>query len=326
MKNRKFKIDIGGNSESALEALPYLLKMDPNEGYHDQYNLRPPLGAYNVSVSRLSNRIVKCCGKLERFIGISPDINVLMKSNSIRDEIVDYLELALHSTAEHVDDLDSIVKSLFSEKSKYKKSKPVTEFSRTIKKEKKFITSIINAIKHHQNRIRMYTAKVNYTGMEFCLNGYFVESVENGTVGPSKMFHKESNKIFSITSLVWEMICFILISSHELGCLFKHFGNKITKKADENSSFLNAVVAGARLPLYSFDEKHPFPRTTIIIHGSDEALNKVKSGIYGSLLNVWREGNDFKALGDCQHYEGDGVTQNFKIEKPNKVKFIRWSN
>ncbi|MFX5839510.1 hypothetical protein ABTE60_19570, partial [Acinetobacter baumannii] len=89
------------------------------------------------------------------------------------------------------------------------------------------------------------------------------ESTKDGVVGPSPIFHKTDRSIFSITSLAWEIIIFTLKSSRSL----RNFLS--TKKAiygpakTESDHLQKAIIAAARLPLYSLTEEHPLTSVTL---------------------------------------------------------------
>ena len=303
-----------------------LTVLDPNTGNHIANNLRPPLGIYNISLSRICNKVTKCCGALEKYFNSSSKVDVLQKEDVLRDEVIDYLELALYAAAEHVDDIALIAKGFYPDIKKYKASKPAKQLNKIIKEHKSLISASINSIKHYQARIRLYSLEIQHGDNPHCLHGYFIEGIHDGVVGPNKIFHDNQRQVFSITSLMWEILCFILNSSRQL----KIFLEEITGiKPDENiiseEGFVKAVISAARIPLYSFDETHPFSNTRVIISCSNDKNDELVSGIYGSIINKWTDSKTMQFFGDSCSYVGDGVTKSFKMVKPMAVKLQHWT-
>jgi hypothetical protein len=321
----EFRIDLSEGANTPLEALPILSLLDPKVGFHTSMNLRPPLGIYNVSIARVCDKLIKCCDKLEKYFKASIKLGVLRGKDDLRKEMIDYIELALYAAAEHVDDISLIAKGFFPDKQKYKSSTEASKLESPIKRHKSLITASINAIKHHQARIRIFSVEIRHAGIGHCLHGYFIEGVHDGIVGPSKIFHKDARQVISITSLIWEIICFILNSSRELA----RFVKKVTDVSQNGNqirsdTFAKVVIAAARLPIYSFDDIHPFSETRIIINADEHGPELLNSNIYGSITQRWANSKDMQFLGDTGNYEGDGVTGTFKIVKPTTLGLQHW--
>ncbi len=322
----EFTIDIAERSSCSLEARNVLHALDNSQGHHVANNLRPPLGIYNISTQRICSKLLKCCTKLEAYFNCSTKIIELRKHNEALEEIVDYLELALYAAAEHVDDVASIARWYFCDNGQYKESKHVKKLKSSMKKHKSLISASINAIKHSQARIRIFSLEIEYNATPLCLHGYFIEGVHNGVVGPNKIFHDNQREVFSITSLMWEIICFVLHSSRLLSkFLIDVVEVSPVENLDSNRRFVDAVISAARLPLYSFDDNHPFAETKIIIDSSTNNYEKLNSNIYGSTLNQWDYPGKKKFLYKTSSYEGDGATNTFKIVNPRKVRLQRWT-
>lgn len=322
----EFIIDISTDGKSALEAIQILSVIDPTEGSHISNNLRPPLGIYNISLSRICSKVTKCCNTLETYFKHSNKVDVLRKENVLCEEVIDYLELALYAAAEHVDDVTLIAKGFYSDNKEYKKSKPAKQLEKTIKTHKKLISASINAIKHSQARIRLYSLEIQHGDKSLCLHGYFIEGVHDGVVGPNKIFHDNQRQVFSITSLMWEILCFILNVSRQLKLFLEDVANyKYDESKINDVVFSKAAIAAARLPLYSFDETHPFLNTRVIINSSDENYISLDSEIYGSITNGWTTSKKMEFFSDSCGYAGDGVTKSFNMVKPMAVKLQHWT-
>ena len=82
----EFNIDISEGGESALESLQILSALDPNKGYHISNDLRPPLGIYNISISRICDKLTKCCIKLEAYFNSSKKVDDLRREDELREE------------------------------------------------------------------------------------------------------------------------------------------------------------------------------------------------------------------------------------------------
>jgi hypothetical protein len=321
----EFRIDISEGAISPLEALHVLSVLDPKEGFHISKNLRPPLGIYNISISRVCDKLIKFCDRLEKYFKTSKKIDVLRVMDDLRQEVIDYLELSLYAAEEHVDDISLIAKGFFDDNKKYKKSKIVSQLEGSIKKHKSLISSSINAIKHHQARIRIFSMQIQHASIDHCLHGYFIEGVHDGVVGPNKIFHDNSRQVISVTSLIWEIICFILNSSRQLSKFLKNVRAVSTSENQtKNNIFSKAIIAAARLPIYSFDEKHPFSETRIILNADEHGHKLLDSKIYGSITHRWLKSNDMMFLGDTASYEGDGVTKSFQLVKPKTLGLQHW--
>jgi hypothetical protein len=322
----EFKIDIAEGENNPLEAMKILSKLDIDVGYHIQNNVRPPLGIYNTSITRICDKLIKCCNKLEDYFNTSVKVDELRQESEVSDEVIDYIELALYAAAEHVDDLALIAKGFYPDKKLHKASKPAKQFESAVKKHKSLISASINAIKHQQSRIRMYSLEVKHGDIPHCLHGYFIEGVHDGVVGPNKIFHDNKREVFSVTSLIWEVICFVLNSSRHLCTFLKKVSNKEPCEDTKGGDiFIKAVISAARLPIYSFDETHPFSETKIVIGCSGEDHIKLDSKLYGAITNQWKSSGGMQFFNSLNGYQGDGVTKSFKIVKPMSVSLQHWS-
>src|SRR5947207_1165529 len=110
MSKPVFEIDISSTAQSSLEAQAVLATIDPGSCHHLSQQLRLPLGIYNVSVSRIAERVLALCKRLEMYFNASPDISGLRKERELRIELLEFMELAIYAAAEHVDDIESIAK------------------------------------------------------------------------------------------------------------------------------------------------------------------------------------------------------------------------
>lgn len=326
MVKSQYKIDITNSKFSSLEAYQVLQNLDINHGNHLENGLRPPLGIYNTSLSRLCGRLEKCSAKLEELFKGSPNLEAVNSNQYILEETLDYLELSLYAAAEHVDDLKLIINGFFDSVKNFKKSSDAKQFLEKLKSHRNFITSVVNEIKHRQVRIRLFSQEVKYCTHNMCLHGYFIEGVNNGEIGPNKIFHGDESTVFSITSIIWEIICFILNASRDLkSFLVSQTGAQSKATKTDSDIILKAIIAAARLPLYSYDEEHPFLKTTVTIITDEKSTALLNSGLYGSLINGWGTSEKIEFFSSSSSYAGDGVTKTFKLVAPKTLKLQHWT-
>ena len=321
----EYRIDISENGDSSLEAPSVLSEIDPDDNFYSRYDLRPPLGIYNASISRISNRVTKCCKKLEPYFKEVDKVYDLKDKDGYPDDLIESLELALYAAAEHVDDLKLIAKSFYPDIGEYKSCQHAKRLGNVIKKDKTLISSTVNAIKHRQSRIRIFALEIVHAKIfKSCLYGYFIEGTNKGAIGTDKILHINKN-VFSITSILWEIICFVLSSSRNLTTFLKDvtkiqsYNPKITDKP-----FSEAVIAISRLPLYSLDDRHPFADIRIIVVGDLQDLGILDSGIYGSITKKWSKSREIEFGMISVNYQGDGVSKKFDMIQPKKFSLQHW--
>lgn len=293
--------------------------------FHQQSGLRLPLGIYNISISRVTDKLIRLCHRVETYFNSSNTLDPQSDIREVQLEIIDYIELSLYAAAEHVDDVKSICSGFFKHTSIRDKDQAFRTLEKAVKQHKHFVASAANAIKHQQSRIRIATLGFKDEQNVGALHGFFIEGVANGVVGPSSTFHK-SHKLFSLTSLAWEIVLFLLLVSRDLAtflqsvCVQREGPVKVASE-----QFAKAVVAAARLPIYDFGEAHPFSRATINLRAPEPSLPLLDSSLYGSIRHGWSRSSTpvFGQL--MSQYEGDGKTKQFQLFQPESVSFQHWS-
>ena len=319
-----FDVDIATNAQSSLEAhLPLAFATD--EGcLHSAKNLRMPLGIYNVSVSRVCDKLVRLCRRLETYFEASNTLESLQESDEVMQELIDYIELSLYAAAEHVDDIDSIASGFFKNSALRDKHASYRGLQKEIKIHKRLLSAAANAIKHQQSRIRMFSMEFAHGGSSGCLHGYFIEGVEAGVVCPSNSFHR-SQDVFSITTLIWEIVVFLLNCSRDLARFLQVVTIQVEGPVNAKfDAFSKAVSAAARLPNYTFGEEHPFSRVTLRISSSDEKTDPMKSSLYGSISNGWSKSANASFGRITSRFAGDGKSKSFRFAQPKSVVFHHW--
>lgn len=319
-----FKIDISIDHASSLEAHRFLASTPDNVCFHNASNLRLPLGIYNVSVTRVCDKLVRLCQHLETYFRASNTLVPLQKNYDVMQDVIDYIELALYAAAEHVDDIDSIASGFFKTSSIRDKNPAYRNLQKEIKKHKRLISTAANAIKHQQSRIRMFSIEFGHGAFFGCLHGYFIEGVEAGTVCPSTLFHRTQD-VFSITTLAWEIVVFLLNCSRDLAKFLLAVTTQPTEQVETKSdAFIKAVVSAARLPLYTFGEEHPFSRVTLHITSSNATVDPLESSLYGSIRNGWSRTANASFGEFVSRFEGDGTTKSFRFVQPKNIVLHHW--
>jgi hypothetical protein len=320
-----FEVDVTPGGLAPLEALVPLSLVDQSACHHTSMRLRMPIGIYNVSVSRASDKVIRLCRRLETYFASSATVNPSREPDDLMIEVIDYIELSLYAAAEHFDDVDSIASGFFRSTHLRDKNPAYRERSKKMKAHKRLVAAAANAIKHQQSRVRLFSMDYSHAGGLGCLHGYFFEAVENGVVCPSSTFH-QNHGVFSITTLVWEILIFLLQSSRDLAEFLVRAVPQLEGPARPDLDiFRKAVIAGARLPLYTFGEEHPFARAALRIStkGMDEDV--LSSGLYGSIREGWVDGPDPSFGSFAARFGGDGSTKQFRFPQPKSIGFQHWS-
>lgn len=321
--NTHFKIDAGVDARSSFPAHAALSLIDTSSTFHASHGYRHPLGIYNTSVLRILRRTRIFCEKLEARFS-SEHVGKEGSGLGLDDEILDYLELALYSSAEHIDEIKAIADGFFkSGRQQAKNNTDYKKFDNRIDGYKKRISGYVNAIKHKQSRVRFYSSDCLINSTKMRLYGYFMEGVDRGVVGPHPVFHGNGS-VFSLSSLAWEIITFLLQCSWALNeylwVVAKFFHGPAGVRCDE---LVSATLAAARLPLYSFDDEHPFDRVLLSIeHAGQE--EKIDSGIYGSILKPWGAVITLIPINDKSEFTGDGISCSFRFPSPSRVVIKNW--
>jgi len=320
-----FTVDIATNAQSSLEAHIPLGFLTDEGCFHNANNLRMPLGIYNVSVSRVCDKLIRLSQRLEAYFKASNTLEPLEESDGVMKELIDYIELSLYAAAEHVDDIDSIASGFFKNSALRNKHVAYKRLQKEIKRHKRLVSAATNAIKHQQSRIRIFSMEFTHGGSSGCLHGYFIEGVETGVVCPSKKFH-QSQDVFSITTLIWEIVVFLLNCSRDLEQFLQVVSTQVAGPENTISEiFTKAVIAAARLPIYTFGEEHPFSRVTLHIKSSDNNTDSLESSLYGSITDGWSKTANASFGRFTSRFEGDGKTKSFRFAQPKSVSLHHWS-
>ncbi|MGF1477042.1 MAG: hypothetical protein ACFB6S_15975 [Geminicoccaceae bacterium] len=317
-------VDSHDSAKGTLRALSHLKHIDQKILFHEKYNRRHPLAVYSISIGRICGKIKKTTEKLEKLWISSSNIEKMMENGDIIDEIIDYLELNFYSAAEHVDDIKHIVSSLFKTKESCITSKKYKKFVADLKPLRDEIASFANTIKHNHGRVRPYMLQFLHCGKNIVLIGFFIEGVNENKLCPCPVLHSKK-RIISVTSFLWSIIVYVWQTSNLTAKFIEEIGGV---DSDEVSlipapAFCDAVLSLSRLPLYSFDDTHPFATTTVLPRfGESRELDQ--NQVYGSFGNPWQKSDDGEFKGDFLMYGGDGVSNEFELVRPERWEIRHW--
>lgn len=320
-----FTINLTKGTPSSLPAHNLLAAVDKTCCFHTDKGLRLPLGIYNTSVARVCEKLITFCSKFEKFIRISSIHGEYEERIGLQRELIDYMELAIYAAAEHVDDLVAIAEGFFKDNITFKKDANVKRLKDDIQDVKAFISATANAIKHQQARMRLYSLEFSHARIDSVLYGFFVEEVKDGVIGPKSMLDKPPS-VFSISTLAWEIILFLLLCSDLLKRFLLSCASFCNEAVGQTSDLLaQAVILAARLPLFTFEEEHPFSRATFVLTSSGGSVKQeLDSGLYGSFVSRWSLSGDVRFGKSSASFMGEGSTIVFKLPLPSKVSLQHW--
>jgi hypothetical protein len=200
MEKPRVRVDVSSGAVTALEAQSLLSQLKPGASLHEKLDRRHPLGVYNVSVSRICSKLRKCCERAEAYWKAGHDIASLQSFKDLREELLDYFELSIYAAAEHVDDVEAIASSFFTDQGQFAKSREVRLFKKQLKDSRDRISSIANAIKHNQSRLRLFSQEFVHDQRLMCLHGFFVEGYSGGVIRPSPIIHGSGERVIAYSS------------------------------------------------------------------------------------------------------------------------------
>lgn len=309
-----------------LAAHPYLYSAHTNKLYELQEGRRPPLGIYSISTSRILGRALILSNLVERYFAEVNDSKSHSASSALINEILEKVESCLYAAAEHVDDTHALLKCFESIGDKRINAIQSKAAVYRLNGSRRFISHCVNSIKHNQSRIRMLALDIGHGGNRLSLPAVFFETTVGDAVVPdSKPFKASASPILSLSSLIWEVLIFIGINSINLATYLKEIGvSPLSDESDGSSFFSDAVISTTRLPLYAFDEMHPFSKTKFILSNALDVRERLNSDLYGSLMKPWADTTEMQFGPMTTSFQGDGVTKTFGLPTPTKVNLHRW--
>ena len=324
MTKTLFSIDLAPGAASALDAHAPLARVTSEGSFHTAQDMRQPLGIYNHSVSRVCDKVTRMCGRLEAYFRSEGTLEPREENDEVMQLLVDCIELSLYAAAEHVDDIDSIAAGYFEDKGARNRNPAYRKLTKEVKRHKRLVSAAANAIKHEQSRISVFSLEFVHGGSTVCLPGYFMERVEGGVVCPSRTLH-QTQDVFSITTLAWEILLFLLNCSRDLAVFVTEVDHQMVGPVQTKfEGFQKSILAAARLPLYTFGEDHPFSRATFKLWSSSGEDARLDSGLYGSIRNGWSKTSEASVGKLACKFVGDGVTKSFRFTLPKSVELQHW--
>lgn len=321
------RIEIDSDGTTCLAVLSDLTSLRPEASFHEVIDSRHPIGIYNVSINRLSDKVRKCCEKLEAYWKASASLTELQRHYvPLRREIIDYLELSVYAAAEHVDDAEAVARCFFPTAQAFAKAPATKRLKTELKAARDKISAFANLIKHRQSRIRIFSIEFTHDSRPLCLHAFFAEEFGQGGVRPSPLVHTGSQQLISVTGFLWDIVLFVVASSSALSRFLRMMSaiNDDTVASVPSSQLADTITALARLPLYSFDETHPFARTRVVLGFAGGLLPRLDSGLYGTFAHRWTKSTDGRFGQFAGEYEGDGVTKTFKLVMPQNLNLQHW--
>lgn len=229
--------------------------------------------------------------------------------------------------AEHVNDIEAIGNCFFPASRNFAKSRPGRTLKKALKPARDRVSAIANAIKHNQSRLRLFSLDFVHDATPICLHGFFVEGYSRDVVCPSPVIHASGERIIAVPSFLWSVVVYLVACSDALTAFLSEinaFDSTVPQQPILSRGLADAVVAPARLPIYSIDEVHPFERTRVKINADDSARLRLQDTVYGSIVNRWSK-STAGGFGTFQlAYEGDGASKGFQTLFPTTLRLQHW--
>jgi hypothetical protein len=134
-----------------------------------------------------------------------------------------------------------------------------------------------------------------------------------------------TQQVYSIPTLVWEVLWFVLSCSQSLKAfLMIAMPPVFGPPAPQVTRIGKAISAAVRLPHYTFGEEHPFHRTTLKLLDVRVNESALDSDLFGAFKNRWHP-TAIPTFGRfTSEFQGDGSTQTFTIAMPKTVSLLHW--
>ena len=308
MEIRQNSHDIGGLQPDGCRVLSAKFSVPL---YHSTvYDLRHPLGIYNVSFDAI----------LENFQSVLNELEVLLAEKPFQDPqsppsnvLLEKQRNLLYSLMEHMDDCSNILMGFFPTKRDFSESGHVKSYKKSIKEYRKVIGKVVNHLKHKQGVLR----SVVLYGDEFACPGYYVEGVDrDGTVGPARHIHKGGNTAFSFSrNLRYHLVNLYVVSRHLTSTINDIVGSKKVSvvpeiKESKDRKVAEVVARVSDLPMMFFPDEVKLPIPSTKFEGKKEEGIEIVLTYPDNNANVQRTPLFAKV---CLQIQGDGVSRSFKL-------------
>lgn len=159
--------------------------------YHEEYGVRHPLSAYNVSIASIAQRANELLNLLDD-LAMYREHSV--SRNNWEGKLLEAMDHLLDALNEHMEDCVGVLRSFFPKSDKQSFSVAHKRLGNKTKSYRNHICKVDNFIKHNQGRLR-FVMMSNQVGL---IPGYFVEGpIPGGGLGPSPTIHGSTHTAFS---------------------------------------------------------------------------------------------------------------------------------
>jgi len=290
-------------------ANPYVFTVLENIGdvpiYHENYKVRHPFAAYNISLASVSSRIIRVLDALE-------DVQNKREFDSPKSQnwevpLLEATDHMLDSLMEHMEDCSGIIRSFYPDAKNPEFKKALKNYNKSVAPYRDYIGKIVNYMKHNQGRLRT----ISFSWQQGSSLGYFVEGpLNSGGIGPVAGIHKNEATAFSFYRNIPFHLCNIYAVSRRLAVALHGIDNRLkshkAKKTSEQQSNLSiALQRASNLPnIYFEDEVNmgvpliKFSNNSIKIDCPSQKT-KTKAIPGGAKITV--------------SYKGDGATRTYKV-------------
>ena len=223
--------------------------------FHENYKVRHPLAAYNISLDSVSQRILRVIDALEI-------IQTERKFENSKDQgwevpLIEATDHMLDALMEHMEDCGGIIRSFFPNSKDIAFKKALKEFNVSVAPYRDHIGKIVNYMKHNQGRLRTVT----FSWPSGSSIGYFVEGpLKNGGLGPVSVIHSNEATAFSFFRDIPFHLCNVYAVSRRLSAVLQSIDRRLkpAKKktsTDKQSNLVNALRRASKLPYIYFEDE-----------------------------------------------------------------------
>ena len=273
--------------------------------YHENYRVRHPLAAYNISLDSVASRILRVLDTLD-------EAQKTRSFDSPKEQgwevpLLEATDHMLDALMEHMEDCSGIIRSFFSDTTNSKFKKSLKNYNKSVAPYRDYIGKIVNYMKHNQGRLR----SISFSWPQGSSLGYFVEGpLNDGGVGPVAGIHENEATAFSFYRNIPFHICNIYAVSRRLAVALNEVDSrlkpqKVKKNSETQSKLSMALQRASNLPKVYFEDEIKMGVPLIKFTGNSIKIDcpsqKVKTTPIPSGANV------------SVSYRGDGATRTYKI-------------
>ena len=224
------------------------------QAYHEEYGVRHPLSAYNVSIlsiAKRTNAVLDLLDDTALFRGQSSN-----RSNW-EDRLLEAMDHLLDTLNEHVEDCGGVLRSFFPKDDNLAFNVALKQFKKKTKPYRGHICKVDNFIKHNQGRLRLVMMENEVATVP----GYYVEGpIPGGGLGASPEIHGSTHTAYSFNRDIPFHICNIYAMSACLADALRGVNTKLVPKdVGENGlgdvAWVKMLTRVAKLPHIYFPDE-----------------------------------------------------------------------